>query len=245
MGVERTQRGHAAMAESDPNRTLGAAFCCDARPAPQLDLLYLAVILASGEPYEASRVHHPARRCSGVAARGARAAAGERRPSGFWARARLPPRANGSPLLCSGCANSAGSRAAPSRSKFAGRRDASSVSRRSPPSLSGSRSMSLSRRDLRCSQRNRRPRSSRSCSRRWRTLLALASSPAWRGRAATSPACRSRRPNLRASASNSCARSSPASADWRSWPMPTIHRPCGSWTRSRPRPTRSASRPSR
>ena len=41
------------------------------------------------------------------------------------------------------------------------------------------------------------------------------------------------------------ARSSRASADWRSWPMPTIHRRCGSWTRSRSRPTRSASRPSR
>ena len=62
--------------------------------------------------------------------------------------ARLPPRAHGSPLLCSGCANSAGSRDAPSRSRFVGRRGASSVSRRSPPSLSGSRSMSLSRRDL-------------------------------------------------------------------------------------------------
>jgi putative ABC transport system substrate-binding protein len=46
-------------------------------------------------------------------------------------------------------------------------------------------------------------------------------------------------------ASNSCAKSSPASADWRSWPMPTIRRPCGSWTRWRSRPTRSASRPSR
>ena len=38
------------MSANDPNRTLGAAFCCDARPPPQLDLLYLAVILASGEP---------------------------------------------------------------------------------------------------------------------------------------------------------------------------------------------------
>ena len=36
------------------------------------------------------------------------------RPSGFWARIRLRPRANGPPLLCSGCASSAGSRAAPS-----------------------------------------------------------------------------------------------------------------------------------
>ncbi len=54
-----------------------------------------------------------------------------------------------SPLLCSGCANWAGSRVVPSRSSIAGRRDAMSVSRRSPPSLSGSRSMPFSRRELR------------------------------------------------------------------------------------------------
>ena len=36
----------------------------------------------------------------------------------FWARARLQLKANWSPSLCSGCANSAGSRAAPSRSKY-------------------------------------------------------------------------------------------------------------------------------
>ena len=74
------------------------------------------------------------------------------RPSGFWSGRHPLPRAHGSPLLRSGCANSAGSRDAPSRSRFVGRRGAPSVSRRSPPSLSGSRSMSLSRRDLRCSQ---------------------------------------------------------------------------------------------
>ena len=38
-------------------------------PPTQLDLLSLAVILASGEPHEASRSHHPARRCSRVAAK--------------------------------------------------------------------------------------------------------------------------------------------------------------------------------
>ena len=94
-----------------------------------------------------------------------------RQPSGSWARARLQLKANWSPPFCSGCVNSAGSRAAPSRLNIAGQTDASSGSRRSPPSLSGSRSMSFLRRDLRCSQRNRRPRSSRSFSRRWRTLL--------------------------------------------------------------------------
>ena len=81
-----------------------------------------------------------------LAARGARAAAGEScRPSGSWARARLRPGANGPPPSCSGCANSAGSRAAPSRSSIAGRRDAASASPRSRPSSSGSRSMSSSR----------------------------------------------------------------------------------------------------
>ncbi len=56
--------------------------------------------------------------------------------------------ANGSPRLCSGCASSAGSRVAPSRSSIAGRRDAPSASPRSRPSSSGSRSMSSSRREL-------------------------------------------------------------------------------------------------
>ena len=73
--VDRPRHRAAVTSQFDPNRTLGAAFCCDARPPPQLDLLYLAVILASGEPYEASRSHYPARRCSRVAACGARAAA--------------------------------------------------------------------------------------------------------------------------------------------------------------------------
>ena len=41
------------------------------------------------------------------------------------------------PLLCSGCANSAGSRVAPSRSNIVGRRDATGASARSPPSSSG------------------------------------------------------------------------------------------------------------
>ena len=60
-----------------------------------------------------------------MAARGARAAAGQaadhRVPR---ARARCGCRAHGPPPSCSGCANSAGSRAAPSRSSIAGRRDA-------------------------------------------------------------------------------------------------------------------------
>ena len=75
-------------------------------------------------------------------------------------------RANGPPLLCSGCANLAGSRVATSRSSIAGQRDAASASPRSRPSSSGSRSMSLSRQDRRQSSRqSRRHRSSRSCSR--------------------------------------------------------------------------------
>jgi len=43
-----------------------------------------------------------------------------------------------------------------------------------------------------------------------------ASSRIWRDRAATSPAYRARRPILLASGLNSCARLSPASADWQS-----------------------------
>jgi hypothetical protein len=58
------------------------------------------------------------------------------RPLGSWARPRLPPWANGLPLLCSDCMNSGGSRIAPSRSSIAGRRAAPSAMPK--PSLSGS-----------------------------------------------------------------------------------------------------------
>ena len=62
-----------------------------------------------------------------------------------------------------------------------------------------------------------------------RTRSAPASSQVWRDRAATSPACRSSRPILPASGSNSCARLSPVSAGWRSWPMSAIPAPCWRW----------------
>src|SRR5262249_16021031 len=58
------------------------------------------------------------------------------RPLGSWARPRLQPGANGSPLLCNDCATSVGSRVVPSRSSIAGRRDATSGSSRSLPSSS-------------------------------------------------------------------------------------------------------------
>ena len=109
-----------------------------------------------GDRMRAARVHHAARRRGGrVAARGARAAAGEAADHRVPGREpRLRPGACWLPLSCSGCANSAGSRAAPSRSSIAGRRDAASASPRSRPSSSGSRSMSLSRRE-RCSPRGK------------------------------------------------------------------------------------------
>ena len=62
-----------------------------------------------------------------MAARGARAAAGKLPTIGFLGGGTPSTRAHGSPLLCSGCANSAGSRVAPSRSSIAGRRDAASA----------------------------------------------------------------------------------------------------------------------
>ena len=52
----------------------------------------------------------------------------------------------------------------------------------------------------------------------------------------------SSRPILPASDSNSCARLSPVSAGWRSWPMSAIPPPCWRWARFRRRPARSASR---
>ena len=149
------------------------------------------------------------------------------RPSGSWVASTPATMANGSPRLCSGCANSAGSRAAPSRSSIAGRRDATSASPRSRPSSSGSKSMSSSRREPRRPAAKRQHRPSRSCSLWRRTRSAAAWSRVSRGRAATSPACRSNRPILRASGSNFCARWCPIFAGWRSWPMSAIRRRAG------------------
>ena len=64
--------------------------------------------------------------------------------------------------------------------------------------------------------------SSRSCSRQERPGWQPASSRTLRDRAATSPACRSSRPMLLASDSNSCARLSPVFGGWRSWPISAI-----------------------
>src|SRR5499426_2569557 len=63
-------------------------------------------------------------------------------------------------------------------------------------------------------------------------------SRAWRGRVATSPACRSSKPMLQPSDLNFCARLSPVSADWRSWPTSTV--PPSYWicARSKQRPVR-------
>ena len=72
--------------------------------------------------------------------------------------------------------------------------------------------------------------------------VGAASSPVWRGPAATSPACRTSRPILLVSDSNFCARLFPVSAVWRSWPMSAIPLPCWKWARFRRRPARLASR---
>ena len=48
----------------------------------------------------------------------------------------------------------------------------------------------------------------------------------WRDRAATSPVCQTSRPIFPASDSNSCARLSLVSADWRSWPISAIPATC-------------------
>ena len=73
-----------------------------------------------------------------------------------------------------------------------------SASPRSLPSSSGSRSMSLSRVATASIARSKAGDigRSRSSSRRRGTRSAPASSPAWRDRAATSPACRSSQPIL-------------------------------------------------
>src|SRR5215470_3569380 len=93
--------------------------------------------------------------------------------------------ANGSPPLCSGCANSAGLRVVLSRSSIGGGKDATSASPRSRPSSSGARLMSLSRRRLPQSWLpSRRHQSSPSFSPRRGTRSAPAWSQVWRAQAA-------------------------------------------------------------
>ena len=64
----------------------------------------------------------------------------------------------------------------------------------------------------------------------------------WRDRAATSPGWRTSYLNWVARNSNSCARSYPVFAGWRSWQMWTIPPPCWTCASSRQRPARSALR---
>ena len=169
-----------------------------------------------------ARVHHAARRRGGgVAARGARAAGGEA------ADHRVPGREHayglepmGRRLSCSGCANSAGSKVAPSRSNIAGRRDAASAPPRSRPSSSGSRSTSLSRRERAVARGKAGDigHPDRVCDGERPGRQRPGRKPGAAGRQRHRPVA-SRRPILPASGSNSCARSSPRSAGWRSWPM--------------------------
>src|SRR5262249_5029059 len=116
---------------------------------------------------------------------------------------------------------------------------------RLPPSSSGLRLMSSSRRRLPQSWLpSKRRRSSPSFSRRRVTRSIPAWSLHWRAQAATSPACRSSKPILPPSDSNFCVRVSPVSADWRSWPTSTV--PPSYWicARSKQWPVRSALRSS-
>src|SRR6516164_7662566 len=102
--------------------------------------------------------------------------------------------------------------------------------------------MSLSRRELQLSRQSRRHPSSRSSLRWQRTQWAPAWSLVWCGPAATLPACRLSLAILLASDSNSCARSCPIFAGWRSCLMLAIPLPCWRWPRFRQWPARSVSR---
>jgi hypothetical protein len=76
------------------------------------------------------------------------------------------------------------------------------------------------------SRQSRRPRSYRLSSGRQETRLVPAWSLPWRDRAATSPACQTSRPIFPASDSTSCARLSPVSAGWQSWPISSVPSAC-------------------
>ena len=74
------------------------------------------------------------------------------------------------------------------------------------------------------------------------TRLAPGWWPVWGDRAATLLVRQTSRPILPASASNSCARLSPVSADWRSWRISAVLSACSRGMRFRQRPTHSALR---
>ena len=146
-----------------------------------------------------ARVHHAARRRRRRGrSRRARSSRRSCRPSGSWARARRRLGSHGSPLLCSGCANSAGSRVAHVAIEY---RWAEGRSERfaeiAAEFVRLKVDVIVTSEELRGpSRQSRRHRSSRSCLRQRRTRSAAAWSRAWRDRAATSPACRSSRADL-------------------------------------------------
>ena len=147
------------------------------------------------------------------------------------------------PLLFCGSANSVGSTVVTWPLSIAGQGAAMSATQKTPPSSSGSRSMSLSRRQPRQPwQQSTQQRSSRSCSQRCRTRSGLTWSRVWLGRAATSLVWRTRHLILPARNSNSCVRPSPISIGWRSWPMSAIPPLYWKWARPRQRPASSALR---
>src|SRR5262249_10566690 len=113
-----------------------------AKPAPLAIVLWFLVFFISAA--SSSRCS-AARRPRGRSRRG-HSRRESCRPLGSWARLRLQPGANGSPLLCNDCATSVGSRVVPSRSSIAGLRDATSGSSRSLPSSSSLKWIALSRR---------------------------------------------------------------------------------------------------
>jgi len=73
-------------------------------------------------------------------------------------------------------------------------------------------------------------------------VFAVAGDPVGTDRVAMSPACRTSRPIFPASDSNCCARLSPVSAGWRSWPISAVPSLCWRCARFREPPTRSGSR---
>ena len=150
---------------------------------------------------------------------------GSCRPSGSWARARLRTGATGPPPLCSGCASSAGSRGA----------------RSDRISLGGGtqRAIYRVRGRIRAAQGGcHRHGGKRGPCRNASNLddpdrVRAGGGPGWerpgevsRGRAATSPACRSSRAILPANGSTFCARCSPVSVGWRSSPISALPAPC-------------------
>ena len=88
MGGERTQRGHAATAESDPISDKSGLFCCYAAQFALSNVLGCGPRPTQDKAHEAARIHHASRRRGTQQAEMRRIRASRQRPTDRFGRRR-------------------------------------------------------------------------------------------------------------------------------------------------------------